>query len=240
MKKVLILLLALILVFALAACGEEKEADVIAGSDAKDTVIETPTAPPQQPIINEVTTTQTPEYTNVEVLPTTAPAVNTNPGAVSVTPAPATNNTGIGTGTGTAVSVPIPTKDPSTTETQTGTTETGETTAKYEITFADDSGEMYYPTATQEEKNNGKAAYTNVLHANLRVGPGTQYKIYESLRKYADLKVISVEGNWVKVWYDGQILGYIYKDYISYGTPPASNVAPDPGAGGSAEVIITP
>lgn len=253
MKKILVFLLALVMIFALAACGDEKEADVIAGSDAKDTVIETPSAAPQQPIISDSTPTTTPspqDYQPVDTLPTNAPVSDPGTGsAIGVTTptsAPSTGTgTGAGTGTGTAVGVPIPTKDPSTTGTGTGGTgtggtETGGTTQQPEITFADDSGEMYYPTASDWDKQHGKIGYTTVALANLRVGPGTQYKIYESLRKGAELRIISEEGQWVKVWYDGIILGYIYKDYVAYGTPPAANIAPAPDSGGSAEIIIAP
>ena len=107
--------------------------------------------------------------------------------------------------------------------TQTGTTQpTGNNEDNDQITFADDSGEMYYPTATDAEKNNGKIGYTNVQNANLRVGPGAQYKIYESLSKGTELRVLAIEGDWAKVWYEGRILGYVYNDYISYGAPPAA------------------
>ena len=120
-------------------------------------------------------------------------------------------------GTGTAVSVPIPTTDPAAAETETGET------AQPEITFADDSGEMYSPTASDWEKQNAKLGYTTVDLANLRVGPGTQYKIYLSLRKGEELRILSEEGQWVKVWYDESFLGYIYKDYVAYGAPPAAS-----------------
>lgn len=219
MKKILVFLLALVMVFAMAACGEEKAADVIAGSDAKDTVIETPTPAPQPPIISD-NTTPTPDYPSVDVLPPSGPVTDPGTGAATVT-TPATTAPSTSANTGTAVGVPIPTKDPSTAGTETGTTGTGETTQQ-EITFADDSGEMYYPTASDWDKQHAKIGYTNVLHANLRVGPGTQYKIYESLRKNAELRIISIEGQWAKVWYDGIILGYIYKDYVTFGTPPTT------------------
>ena len=142
------------------------------------------------------------------MLPTTAPDPNANPSASTVSGPAATPGVSIVEGNGETGTV---------TPSDNSTTETGD---HPEITFADDTGEMYYPTATDWEKQNAKQAYTNVLHANFRVGPGTQYKIYESLPLYADVRVISIEGNWAKIWYDGYMLGYVYKSYITFGTPP--------------------
>lgn len=204
MKRALSFLLALVMVLALAACGETKEADVVENVDPVDNsvVIETPPAivsGPDTPVEN---------YPVVDVVPTTVPTVNPNPQA-------------------TAIPDPVSTPGISIVDGGEGGENQGGTTPAAgedhpEITFADDSGEMYYPTATDWEKQNAKWAYTNVLHANFRVGPGTQYKIYESLPKYAPLQVISIDGNWAKVWYDGYMLGYIYKDYITFGTPPTT------------------
>ena len=202
MKKLLTLLLALAMILALAACGETKEADVVENVNPENNpvVIETPPAivsGPDTPVEN---------YPTVDVLPTTAPATNDNPSAV--------------TGPAATPGVTVVEGTPATTNAPQENNATTETAEHPEITFADDTGEMYYPTATDWEKQNAKWAYTNVLHANFRVGPGTQYKIYESLPKYAPLQVISIDGNWAKVWYDGYMLGYIYKDYITFGTPP--------------------
>ena len=121
----------------------------------------------------------------------------------------------LATGAGTAVGAPA--TDPSAAETETGET------AQQDITFADDSGEMYYPAASDWEKQNAKLGYTTVDLANLRVGPGKQYKIYESLRKGEELCILSEEGQWVKVLYEESFLGYIYKDFIAYGAPPAAS-----------------
>ena len=210
MKRALTLLLALVMILALAACGETKEADVVENVDpeSNSVVIETPPAivsGPDTPVEN---------YPSVDALPTTVPTANPNPSAVTV-PDPVSTpgvtivggNEGAGNegagGENNGDNAPAEEDHP-------------------EITFADDSGEMYYPTATDLEKQNAKWGYTNVLHANFRVGPGEQYKIYESLPKYAVLKVISIEGNWAKVWYDGYMLGYVHKNFISFGTPPAA------------------
>ena len=248
MKKICSFLLVLVMVLALAACGETKPAEVVADSSAKDTAIETP---PPQPIV-EVTTSPAPEYQNVNYLPSASPTSPPSSGTASASPSsgtPGASGTTTVPNTGTAVSVEIPVSTPAAGGTQTGTTQTGTQTGttqptgnnedNYQITFADDSGEMYYPTATDAEKNNGKIGYTNVELANLRVGPGKQYKIYESLRKDVELKVLAIDGDWAKVWYDGHILGYVFKDFITYAAPPASAVAPAPASGESAEVIIT-
>ena len=207
MKRALTLLLALVMILALAACGETKEADVVENVDpeSNSVVIETPPAivsGPDTPVEN---------YPSVDTLPTTVPTANPNPSATTVPGPAATPGVTIVDGTpGTG------------TETPTDNTPADTTEDHPEITFADDTGEMYYPTASDLDKQNAKWGYTNVLHANFRVGPGEQYKIYESLPKYAPVKVISIEGNWAKIWYDGYMLGYVYKDYISFGTPPTT------------------
>ncbi len=203
MKRALSFLLVLVMVLAMAACGETKEADVVENVDPENNsvVIETPPAivsGPDTPVEN---------YPTVEALPTTVPTANPNPQATTV-PGPAATP-GLPVVDGTEGGTESPTDPaPATTEDHP------------EITFADDSGEMYYPTATDWEKQNAKQAYTNVLHANFRVGPGTQYKIYESLPLYADVRVISIDGNWAKIWYDGYMLGYVHKNFITFGTPP--------------------
>ena len=207
MKRALTLLLALVMILALAACGETKEADVVENVDpeSNSVVIETPPAivsGPDTPVEN---------YPSVDALPTTVPTANPNPSATTVPGPAATPGVTIVDGTpGTG------------TETPTDNTPADTTEDHPEITFADDTGEMYYPTASDLDKQNAKWGYTNVLHANFRVGPGEQYKIYESLPKYAPVKVISIEGKWAKIWYDGYMLGYVYKDYISFGTPPTT------------------
>ena len=207
MKRALTLLLALVMILALAACGETKEADVVENVDpeSNSVVIETPPAivsGPDTPVEN---------YPSVDALPTTVPTANPNPSATTVPGPAATPGITIVDGTpGTG------------TETPTDNTPADTTEDHPEITFADDTGEMYYPTASDLDKQNAKWGYTNVLHANFRVGPGEQYKIYESLPKYAPVKVISIEGKWAKIWYDGYMLGYVYKDYISFGTPPTT------------------
>lgn len=207
MKRALTLLLALVMILALAACGETKEADVVENVDpeSNSVVIETPPAivsGPDTPVEN---------YPSVDTLPTTVPTANPNPSATTVPGPAATPGVTIVDGTpGTG------------TETPTDNTPADTTEDHPEITFADDTGEMYYPTASDLDKQNAKWGYTNVLHANFRVGPGEQYKIYESLPKYAPVKVISIEGKWAKIWYDGYMLGYVYKDYISFGTPPTT------------------
>ena len=134
MKKFFALLLALAMIFALAACGDTKEADVVAEGDVKDTTIETP---PPAAIISGPDTPQE-QYPSVNVLPATDPTPNANPGAViapatGTTPSAGnvtgtTGNTGAApsAGGGTATGVPIENYSPNSGTGTTGTTGTGE------------------------------------------------------------------------------------------------------------------
>lgn len=187
MKKLLALILILAAVFALAACGETKEAEVVENVDPGDNnmVIETPPAivsGPDTPV----------EYAPVETLPTTAP---------------------------TTVPVEVPTATPAPTPAPEANTDDNSDGQEGEIEFADDTGDMYYPTATQEEKFYAKIGYTTVDWANFRVGPGTNYKIYESLPKGTMVKILGYEGGWCKIWYNDSVIGYVAGEFISEKAP---------------------
>ena len=198
MKKLLALLLVFASIFALAACGGTQEAEVVENVDPGDNnmVIETPPA-----IVSGPDTPAT-QYTPDTALPTTAPT--SAPVIVpSTTPAPENAQT------------PDPNYQLNPTE---STTEPAPDPGS-EIEFADDTGDMYYPTATQEEKLYAKTGYTTVEWANFRVGPGTNYKIYESLPKGTMVKILGYEGGWCKIWYNDSVVGYVAGEFISEKAP---------------------
>lgn len=228
MKRLLILLLALAMLAGLAACGEVKQAEVVENVEpVNDTiVIETPPAMVNGPEAPANT------YLPVSILPTTAP---------SATPVPITTPEPI------LAPTPSPTPAPSG-----QTAPDGGTPQQKPVEYADDSGKDYNPTATQEEKNNAVWGYINANMVNFRVGPGGEYKIYESLPKGTRLKILgTANAEWVKVWYNDYLIGYVAGKYISVGVPnqdatvitpspsPGSTASPEPDSGSDA-VIITP
>lgn len=206
MKKILALLLVLATVFALAACGDTKEAEVLQNVDPGDNsvVIETP------PAIVSGPDTPVDQYPSVSALPTTAPTT-----VPSVEPS----------------AVPVPTTEPGANNGNTGNTgNTGDNNGGNNnnntnnggdnFEYADPTGESYNATATQDEKKNAKTGYINAEWVNFRVGPGSQYKIYESLPKGAEVKVLGYTDNgWAKIWYNEYLVGYVAKNYVSEQAP---------------------
>ncbi len=193
MKKTLTLLLVLVMVLALAACGETKEAEVVENVDPHDNtmVIETP------PAIVSGPDTPVETYPAVNVLPTTAP-VGTDPNAGTI-PVPTTppEETQGDENNGEPVADPTPTPVP-------------------EITYADDTGKDFEVTMTEAEKKAGHWGYINAQWVNFRVGPGTEYKIYESLPKGAPVLVLGYSDNgWAKILYDDYMIGYVARNYVT-------------------------
>ncbi len=230
MKRFLILLLALAMLTGLAACGEVKQAEVVENVEPeKNTiVIETPPA-----MVNGPQASQAPvsTYAPVSILPTTAPSATPGPVAIT-TPEPSAPS-------------PSPSAAP-----EGGNGQSGGSSQEKPFEYADDSGKDYNATATQEEKNNAVWGYITGQGVNFRVGPGKEYKIYESLAKGTRLKILgTANAEWVKVWYNDYLIGYVSGDYISVGTPgqDASIVTPSPEPStapaddsGSDAVIISP
>ena len=225
------MLLALAMILGLAACGGTQQADVVENVDPENNsvVIETPPA-----IVSGPDTTPAENYPPVNVLPTTVPTTDPNP-AVTIAPTPSTAPES-GNGNGNNAS-----------DNTGSTTPSGSADNDDDFEYADDTGLGYNPTATNEEKNNAWIGYTNVDWANFRVGPGTEYKIYESLPKGSQVKVLGYTNNgWAKVWYNDYLIGYIASNFISSKAPeasvvitptetPAPTAAPEPSV-----IIITP
>ena len=223
MKKTVILLLALAMVLGLAACGDTKQADVVENVDPENNsvVIETP------PAIVSGPDTPTENYPSVNVLPTTVPTSDPYP-AVSALPSATTSPNG---DSSTKPTFPptdaTPEPNPYTNNNNGGSNDDGD-----DFEYADDTGLSYNATATTAEKNNAWIGYTNVDWANFRVGPGTEYKIYESLPKGAQVKVLGYTSNgWAKVWYNDYLVGYIASNFIT-SKAPETNV--------NANMVITP
>ena len=216
-KKYVLLLLALAMILGLAACGGTQQADVVENVDPEDNsvVIETP------PAIVSGPDTPTENYPTVSALPTTVPTADPNP-VVSIAPA-ASPTTGEGDGKPNMDDYANITPAPNPWNTN------AEEDDGDGFEYADDTGLSYNPTATDDEKRNAWIGYTNVDWANFRVGPGTEYKIYESLPKGSQVKVLGYTNGWAKVWYNDYLVGYIASNFIS-------SKAPD----STASVIITP
>ena len=201
MKKIFALMLALAMVFALAACGETKTAEVVENVDPgnNSVVIETP------PAIVSGPDTPSDQYPSVSSLPTTAPTTAPN-GETAPAPVPTTSPDGTVTtpdGSGDGTGAPI---DPTATENP--------------VTYADDSGLDYNATVTQQERNNSWTAYISGEWVNFRVGPGTQYKIYESLQRGTAVRVVGYTDNgWAKVLFN-DLVGFVARNYLTT-TPPA-------------------
>ncbi|MEQ8910293.1 MAG: SH3 domain-containing protein [Vicingaceae bacterium] len=58
--------------------------------------------------------------------------------------------------------------------------------------------------------------YVPGSYLNFRTGPSTDTEVIEKLEQYTNVEFISVEGDWAKVRYDGN-LGYVFKTYIEEG-----------------------
>ena len=225
MKKILALFLLLAMVFALVACGEAKQADVVENVNPEDNsmVIETP------PAIVSGPDSPTETYPAVNVLPTTAPTTVPDPSATTV-PAPNSGDNGPGT------------NGPGTNPGGEGGDGTGEEGGEAPV---EDPGKPYNATVTQFELDHGKEGY--VVRAEngvfFRVGPGTEYEIICGLKIGTKVLIVDeMASGWCKVVYDDNV-GFIYGSYLSYTDPmdpiivtesPAPTEAPPP------EVIVVP
>lgn len=69
-------------------------------------------------------------------------------------------------------------------------------------------------TKPKVKADNRKYGYVNISKLNLRLGPSTKYKAAAVLNKDVKVEVLGVDGNWVKVNYNGKV-GYVYKKYLT-------------------------
>jgi len=206
-KKIFALILALAMVFALAACGETKTAEVVENVDPgnNSVVIETP------PAIVSGPDTPADQYPSVSALPTTAPTTAPN-GEAAPVPVPTTTTAPDGS----TITVPG-------TGDGTGTPELVDPVAD-DVTYADDSGKDYEATVTQQERNGAWTAYISGEWVNFRVGPGTEYKIYESLPRGTAVRVVGYTDNgWAKVLYN-DLVGFVARNYLSANAPAPETV----------------
>jgi hypothetical protein len=66
-----------------------------------------------------------------------------------------------------------------------------------------------------------RTMYVNSANGiNLREGPGTNHKTLVTIPNGSELTVTSMEGDWIKVRYEGRT-GYVYKQYLSPDKPRA-------------------
>lgn len=76
---------------------------------------------------------------------------------------------------------------------------------------------------SEEQKNLNQAAYiSSNAAANLREGPSTETASLGKLARHTKITVISDEGEWYKVTYNGQE-GYISKALVTIGEPPVED-----------------
>ena len=222
MKRSLSLFLALVMILALAACGETKEADVVENVDpeSNSVVIETP------PAIVSGPDTPVATYPSVSVLPTTAPTTAPNPAATTV-PAPGNTpgtpgNNGDGTGTGTGDG-------------------TGGTDAQDpEEEDPNDKLKPNNPTATQYEIDHGIDGwiFNTENGVNFRVGPSSEYQIIRGLFNGTKILVVDqLTSGWCKIVYDGDV-GYVYGRYVTLHNPEDPIIATETPA--PTAIIIVP
>lgn len=204
MKKILALILALVMILALAACGETREAEVVENVDPNNNniVIETP------PAVVSGTDNNPSAYTPDTSLPSAAPTTVPTSAPTSLPPATA-----------------VPTAAPD------GTDPSGEGTTDGENGDGNGTGnsadgyEDYKSTITNYEVTHGKDGYVNGDGVRLRVGPGVQYKTICFLDTNTKLLIVDELANgWCKIWYSDQI-GYMYGRYVSL--KPVEVVVPD-------------
>ncbi len=207
MKKILALILAMVMILALAACGETKEAEVVENVDPNNNniVIETP------PAVVSGTGNNAGTYTPDTSLPSAAPTTVPTSAPTSVPPATA-----------------VPTAAPDgTTTTDGSTTEGGNSENGDETGSKADGYEDFKSSITNYEKTHGKDGYVNGDGVRLRVGPGVQYKTICFLDKNTKLLIVDeLASGWCKIWYSDQI-GYMYGRYVSLQPVEDTPVVPD-------------
>lgn len=215
MKKILTMLLVLVMVLALAACGETKTADVVENVDPQDNsvVIETP------PAIVSGPDTPVATYPSVSVLPTTAPTTAPDPAATTV-PAPG----------GTPGGAP-------------GENGDGTEGTEPEATEEEDPNDKLKPnnpTATKYEIDHGIDGwiFNTENGVNFRVGPSSEYQIIRGL--YNGTKILVVDqltSGWCKIVYNGDV-GYVYGRYVTLHNPEDPVIPSDTPA--PTAIIIVP
>ena len=78
------------------------------------------------------------------------------------------------------------------------------------------------PSPTPEytvQEIDDKKAYLNAGSANLRKGPGTDYKIILELEENTELVVTGESGDWFRVKAEGE-RGYVLAEFVEFGSPP--------------------
>ncbi|MGN1330050.1 MAG: SH3 domain-containing protein [Clostridia bacterium] len=91
------------------------------------------------------------------------------------------------------------------------------------INETSDSEENNPQEVSEEQKNLNQAAYiSSNAAANLREGPSTETASLGKLARHTKITVISDEGEWYKVTYNGQE-GYISKALVTIGEPPVED-----------------
>ena len=208
MKKILALILAMVMVLALAACGETREAEVVENVDPNNNniVIETP------PAVVSGTGNNAGTYTPDTSLPSAAPTTVPTSAPTSVPPATA---------------VPTAAPDGTTTTTDGTTTAGGDSEEGDETGSKADGYEDFKSSITNYEKTHGKDGYVNGDGVRLRVGPGVQYKTICFLDKNTKILIVDeLASGWCKIWYSDQI-GYMYGRYVSLKPIEDTPVVPD-------------
>lgn len=62
----------------------------------------------------------------------------------------------------------------------------------------------------------GKMLSTMVLNANIRSGPGTNYEVLWTVRKYCPLKILKKQGDWYYFKDFAHDRGWIHKSLVAY------------------------
>lgn len=196
MKKIFVLILALVMVLALAACGETKTAEVVENVDPNNNniVIETPPA-----VVSGTDNTYTPE--------TSLPGANN--------PVPTTAPTSAPPATVAPVATAVPaTTAPDGTGAEGGEEEGGEEEG-VEVDNPADGYKDYKGTINQYEKTHGKDGYIRGEGVRFRVGPGVEYKTIAFLNKNEKVQIVDeLASGWCKIWYNDYV-GYVYGKYVS-------------------------
>lgn len=70
-------------------------------------------------------------------------------------------------------------------------------------------------TKSKVSYKNGDILYVSSSSLNLREGPSTKFKIIEKLNKYSKVKLLEIEGSWLKVEVlASNSIGYVYAKYL--------------------------
>ncbi len=207
-----IMALVLLLIFSLAACGQQATNVTQSPEDAtKEVVVET--APPSP----TPTPTPTPSVPPVAVTTVPMPMPSVTP-TVSVTSPE---------GDAAATATASPTVSPSPTATAaTGTTEYYSADAAFASTINPDNTSI--PTGA----TNGYIVGNDV---NFRNGPSASAQLIGTLDSGTRVRILGTENGWTEIVYSGKT-GYVKSGYVSYGNAGNSSVVVN--GSGSTMVIV--